>query len=74
MKHTVGEAAHLRMATFAGVASKGVRQGDYLPQRFEDATTRCVAAHRAPNPILMAVGSQPARFAAGADDGLRSGT
>ncbi len=71
MGYSLGEAAHLGVTTLlAGVASKGVRQGDYLPQFLQDTTTRLVAAHWAPNPILVASGSQLARFAEGADDGV----
>jgi hypothetical protein len=63
MGYPVGEAAHLRMsALLAGMAPKGIWQGDYLPKRFQDAATRRVAAYRAENPIVAA-GSQLARFA-----------
>jgi hypothetical protein len=35
MGYLVREETHLGMpALLAGVASKGIRQGDYLPQRF----------------------------------------
>jgi hypothetical protein len=73
MEYPVGEAAHLGVAALAGVASKGVRQGDNLSQRFHDATARRVATHRALDPIVAA-GSQLANFADGADDGVRSGS
>ena len=55
MGYPVREAAHLGMsALLAGVAPKGIRQGDYLPERFQETTTRCVATHLAPNPIVGA--------------------
>ena len=75
MGHLVGEAAHLGMsALIADVASEGVRQGDYLPQRFYGTTTRRVAAHRATNPVLVVAGSHHTRFADRADEGMRSGS
>jgi hypothetical protein len=58
-------------ALLAGVAPKGVRQGDYLPECLQDAATRRVATYRALNPIVAA-GSQLIRFAEGADEGVRS--
>jgi hypothetical protein len=75
MGHLVGEAAHLGMsALLAGVASEGVRQGDYLPQRFYGTTTRRVAAHRAANLVLVLAGSHLTRFADRADEGVRCGS
>jgi len=72
--YPVGEAAHLGMpALLAGVASKGIRQGDYLPECFQNTTTRRVAAHRALN-LIVAAGSQLTRFADRADEGMRSGS
>jgi len=72
--HPIREKAHLGVsALLAGVAPKGVRQGDYLAERFQDATIRRVTAHRALNPIRVATGEQLARFADGVDEGMRSG-
>ncbi len=58
-------------ALLAGMASKGVRQGDYLPERFQDTTTRRAATYQALNPTVA--GDQFARFADGAYKGMRSG-
>ena len=75
MGYPVGEAAHLgARSAVTGVASEGVGQGDYLAERFYGTTTRRVATHRAANPVLVATGSQLARFADGADDEVRSGS
>jgi hypothetical protein len=42
--YSVGEEAHLGVtALLAGVASKGVRQSDYLLECLQDAVTRRVA-------------------------------
>jgi hypothetical protein len=55
MGHAVGGEVHLGMsALLAGVASKGIRQGDYLLERVYSTTTRRVATHWAANPILAA--------------------
>jgi hypothetical protein len=75
VEYPVGEEAHLGMLTLlAGVASKGIRQGDYLLKRFQIATTRLVATHRALNPSMVAAGSHLTHFADRADDGVRSGS
>jgi hypothetical protein len=55
MEHLVGEAAHLGVTALAGVASEGIRQGDYLLERSQDTTTRRVATHPAANPVLVVV-------------------
>jgi len=55
--YPVRETAHLGMsALLAGMASKGVRQGDDLPECFQDTAIRRVGAHRALNPILVTAG------------------
>jgi hypothetical protein len=73
MGHAVGEVAHLGVAALlAGVLALGIWESDYLLERYQDATTRPIAAHRAQDPIV-ATGSQLARFTEGADDGVRSG-
>jgi hypothetical protein len=73
--YSVGEEAHLGMsALLACVASKGVRKGDYLLERFQQATTRPIAAHWAAKLLMVAAGSQLTRFADGADDGMRLGS
>jgi hypothetical protein len=61
------------LALFAGVASEGVSQSDYLSQRSQDVTTRPIAAHQAQSPIVAA-GWQSTGFADGADGGVRSGS
>jgi len=72
--YPVRETAHLGIpALLASVAPKGVRQGRYLPESFQDTATRRVSAHRAPNFIVVA-GKKLARFTEGADEGMRSGT
>jgi len=43
-EHAVGEAAHLRVSTFAGVAADNVREHDYLPQRLEGCPVEEAAA------------------------------
>ena len=55
MGYSVGEATHLGVTALAGVASEGVRQGDYLLERSQDTATQRVATHRAANPVLVVV-------------------
>ena len=43
MGYSVGEAPHLGVsALLAGMASKGIGQGDYLPECFQETATRRV--------------------------------
>jgi hypothetical protein len=75
VEYSLRKRAHLGMLTLlAGVASKGDRQSSYLLECFQEVATRCVTTHRALNPIRVAAGSYLTHFAAGANDGMRSGS
>ncbi len=56
MEHLVGKVVHLGVTALAGVASEGIRHGDYLPERPQDTATRRVATHLAADPVLVVVG------------------
>jgi hypothetical protein len=73
VKHPVGEPVHLGMSAFAGVATQGVGQADYLLQDLECRTMKEASAGFTAG-RLPTEGTQLPRLANGTDDKVAVGT